>query len=76
MTETSPTQPSNTLLGAATSETLYIFCGEYLLCARLKPSSQDASTGSVEEWEREPHPGSCTLAEDTDRAPRRFRVLP
>src|ERR1700688_4602274 len=31
---------------------LYIFCGEHLLCARLRPSNQDASAGSVEEGER------------------------
>lgn len=31
---------------------LYLFCGEHLLCARLRPSSQDASTGSVKELER------------------------
>lgn len=31
---------------------LYIFCGNHLLCARLRPSNQDASTGSVEEVER------------------------
>ena len=31
---------------------LYIFCGEHLLCARLRPSNQDASAGSVEELER------------------------
>ena len=28
---------------------LYIFCGEYLLCARLRPSNIDASKGSA--WE-------------------------
>jgi hypothetical protein len=28
---------------------LYIFCGEHLLCARLRPSNRDASAGSVEE---------------------------
>ena len=28
---------------------LYIFCGEFLLCARLRPSNIDASAGSVEE---------------------------
>jgi len=28
---------------------LYIFCGEHLLCARLRPSNIDASTGTVEE---------------------------
>jgi hypothetical protein len=31
---------------------LYIFCGEHLLCARLRPSNQDASAGSVEEVQR------------------------
>ena len=31
---------------------LYIFCDEFLLCARLRPSNIDASTGSVEELER------------------------
>ena len=31
---------------------LYIFCGEMLLCARLRPSNIDASAGSREELER------------------------
>jgi len=31
---------------------LYIFCGESLLCARLRPSNIDAAAGSVEELER------------------------
>jgi len=31
---------------------LYIFCGDHLLCARLRPSNQDASAGSQEEIER------------------------
>ncbi len=31
---------------------LYIFCGEHLLCARLRPSNQDASAGSEAEVER------------------------
>ena len=31
---------------------LYIFCGEHLLCARLRSSDQDAAAGSVEELER------------------------
>ncbi len=32
---------------------LYIFfCGEHLLCARLRPSNQDASAGSVQEVQR------------------------
>jgi hypothetical protein len=31
---------------------LYIFAGEHLLCARLRPSNIDAAAGSVEELER------------------------
>ena len=31
---------------------LYIFCGEHLLCARLRSSNQDGAAGSVEELER------------------------
>ncbi|HVS89765.1 MAG TPA: IS1380 family transposase [Candidatus Acidoferrum sp.] len=31
---------------------LYIFCGEHLLCARLRPSNQDASAGSLAEVQR------------------------
>ncbi len=31
---------------------LYIFCGDHVLCARLRPSNQDTSAGSLEEVER------------------------
>jgi len=31
---------------------LYIFCGEHLLCARLRPSNIDASAGSTKELDR------------------------
>jgi hypothetical protein len=31
---------------------LYVFCGEHLLCARLRTADQDASAGSKEEIER------------------------
>jgi hypothetical protein len=31
---------------------LYIFCGDHLLCARLRPSNLDASAGSLAEVER------------------------
>ena len=31
---------------------LYIFCGDHLLCARLRPSNIDASAGSVRELDR------------------------
>ena len=31
---------------------LYIFCGDHLLCARLRPSNIDGASGSVEDLER------------------------
>jgi len=31
---------------------LYIFCGEHLLCAKLRPSNLDAAAGSVKELDR------------------------
>lgn len=31
---------------------LYVFCGEFLLCARLREADQDAAAGAVEELER------------------------
>lgn len=31
---------------------LYIFCGDHLLCARLRPSDMDASAGSVKQLKR------------------------
>jgi hypothetical protein len=31
---------------------LYVFCGDHLLCARLRPSNLDASAGSLEEVQR------------------------
>src|SRR3989441_4245194 len=31
---------------------LYVFCGDHLLCARLRPSNQDPSAGSLEEVAR------------------------
>jgi len=31
---------------------LYVFCGEHLLCARLRSSNRDGAAGSVEELER------------------------
>jgi len=31
---------------------LYIFCGEHLLCAKLRPSDIDASAGTVQELDR------------------------
>ena len=31
---------------------LYVFCGDHLLCAKLRPANIDAAAGSVEEIER------------------------
>src|SRR5207237_5496620 len=31
---------------------LYIFCGDHLLCARLRPADMDASAGSVKQLQR------------------------
>jgi len=31
---------------------LYVFCGDHLLCARLRPSNLDASAGSLQEVQR------------------------
>jgi len=31
---------------------LYIFCGDHLLCSRLRPADRDASAGSVQELDR------------------------
>jgi len=31
---------------------LYIFCGDQLLCARLRPANQDGAAGTVEEMQR------------------------
>lgn len=31
---------------------LYVFCGDHLLCARLRTSNRDASAGSIEELDR------------------------
>ena len=31
---------------------LYIFCGEHILCARLREANQDGAAGSIEELER------------------------
>ena len=31
---------------------LYLFCGDFLLCARLRPSNNDASAGTVDELKR------------------------
>jgi Transposase DDE domain group 1 len=39
---------------------LYIFCGEFWLCARLRPSHLDGSAGSVEELQRMVKQIRCT----------------
>ena len=53
---------------------LYIFCGRFLLGAKLRPANIDGAAGAVDEVapDRRPHPGP--LAEGADRAARRFRA--
>jgi len=48
---------------------LYIFCGEHLLCARLRPSNQDGATAASKSSSGSLR-RSVPLAEDTDRDPR------
>src|SRR3954464_15191645 len=54
---------------------LYIFAGDHLLCARLRPSHTDASAGSREEVEHRAT-DSFALARSADPAARRLRLLP
>ena len=39
---------------------LYIFCGEHLLCAKLRPSNLDASVGALDELKRNANRLWCT----------------
>ena len=55
---------------------LYIFCGEFLLCARLRSSNIDASSGSVEELQRMVGTDSCCVAPGAHRGAGRFWILP
>ena len=55
---------------------LYIFCGEHLLCARLRTADQDAAAGCVEEIARIIKEDTRSLAEHAHRAAGRFGVLP
>ena len=55
---------------------LYIFSGDQLLCARLRPANQDAAAGSVEEVSRIVEQLRAALAGSADRAAGRLRLLP
>ena len=55
---------------------LYVFCGDHLLCARLRPSDIDASAGSLEEVQADRGADSAALAEDADRPAGRLWFLP
>ena len=55
---------------------LYIFCGEFLLCARLRSSNIDASSGSVEGLERIVAQNSFRVAPGAYRGAWRFGILP
>ncbi len=46
---------------------LYIFCGEFLLCARLRRSDIDGAAGSVKELERIVRTDSAEVAQSPDR---------
>ena len=55
---------------------LYIFAGDQLLCARLRPANQDGAAGSLEEVKRIVGQLRSALAGSKDRTPRRLRLLP
>ena len=54
---------------------LYIFCGDHLLCARLRPADIDASAGSVKELERIVSQIRSQWPDVTNYYSRRFRIL-
>ena len=55
---------------------LYIFAGDQLLCARLRPANQDAAKGSVEEVSRIVTQLRERWPEVQHRAESRLRLLP
>ena len=55
---------------------LYIFCGEHVLCARLRESDHDAAYGSLAEIQRIVKQVAGGLAGSEDHSARRFRFLP
>ena len=54
---------------------LYIFAGDQLLCARLRPADQDGAAGAVDEVAHR-RPDSPALAASPDAGARRLRLLP
>ena len=55
---------------------LYIFCGEFLLCAQLRSADIDASAGTVEELKRIVAQIRQEVAAGADSGAGRFRILP
>lgn len=55
---------------------LYIFCGDQLVAAKLRPSDIDGAAGAVEEVTRDRRPNSPALAGCSHRVARRFRLCP
>ena len=55
---------------------LYIFCGEHLLCARLRTADQDAAAGSKDEVERIVRQIRAAVARGADHRARRLGLLP
>ena len=55
---------------------LYVFCGRYLLAAKLRPSNTGASAGAVEEVARDRWPHPSALAQSKGLAAGRLRLCP
>ena len=55
---------------------LYIFCGEHLLCAKLRPSDIDGAAGSVKQLAQTGRADSPPLARGADHRAWRQRFLP
>ena len=55
---------------------LYVFAGEHVLCARLRPSNIDPSAGSRKRDRAHREADSRSLAGSADRAARRCGLLP
>jgi len=55
---------------------LYVFCGDHLLCARLRPSNIDASAGSLERSAAHRAADPRAVAEDQHHPASGLRLLP
>ena len=55
---------------------LYVFCGDHVLCARLREANHDAAFGCLQEIRAHRGADSGGVAGSEDRAARGFRLLP